>query len=89
MRAGNKGLSHPKAAVLRAVFGDVSKAALIDIVGDALDCLSGEEGEWSADFAIEFAAPRLIVREDREPKNWAPGCLRRLPRPAFRNGGGA
>lgn len=81
MRGGNKRPTHPNAIVLRAAFDEVSKAALMDIVGDLLDLAYGE-GKWGAHEAVTTVAPRLAVRGDREPAIWK--ALRRKPRPPGR-----
>ena len=63
---------------LRAAFDTLTKDALIDLLGDALDQIEGE-GQWRVADAVEFAAPRLRVRGEREPKIWK--ALRPKPRP--------
>jgi hypothetical protein len=61
-----KGQSHPilrrDYTVTKAVT-NLSKAALADLVADAMDSIYGEEA-WSADEFAEWANPRLRVRGD-------------------------
>ena len=69
-RATNKSPSHARTPELRAALESLSKAALIDIIGDALDLLHGE-ANWKARDACDLARPRLVVRGDRLPPMWA------------------
>jgi hypothetical protein len=76
-----KATTHPKRP--HHVLEGVSKAALMDIVADAMDAMYGEgdlppDDGWGYHELVEFCAPRLQVRGDKEPANWKPGILRRL-----------
>lgn len=77
-RGIKKPASHARDKELRAVCQGLSKAALIDVVGDAMDAMEGE-GSWKVADLIDFIAPRVRARGDREPKSWK--ALRPVPRP--------
>lgn len=79
MRTTCKRPSHPMAQCLQAALGDVSKAALIDVIGDAMDLLN-DEGGWDTAALLDFVEPRLAARGDRIPGSWR--ALRPLPRPS-------
>ena len=78
-----KPTTHPRRPDI--VLSEISKAALMDLVADAMDAMYGEgnlppDDGWGYHELIEFCSPRLRVRGDAEPAAWAPGRLRRLPR---------
>lgn len=75
MAGVKKGITHPRPE-LRAACEGLSKAALIDMIGDFMDC---QDPDWRVADLIEFIGPRLSMRGDREPKTWS--SLRPRPRP--------
>lgn len=59
--------THARANELKDIFGGLSKNALLDLLGDALDA---GDPEWTRDDALDLARPRMSIRDDREPKSW-------------------
>lgn len=73
---GKKSVTHPGAQALGWSVMSMSKAALADLLFDALDLGYGAgsmEGprHLAQERFVEFAAPRLKARGDRPPKEWS------------------
>ena len=72
-----KPVSHPGAQSLGWPLMDLSKAALADLMCDALDLAYGEAflndpiSRHNMERFAEFAGPRLAARGDRPPKSWS------------------
>lgn len=60
-------LTHPAGECLNNTIGAVSKSALLDLVGDLLDLVHGEQA-WDGSDAASLLAPRLRVRGDKVPR---------------------